>query len=244
MGGEVDVEHLGPRVLVVVAVAVDDRGAHDPGVVDEHVEPPEALDHLGHDRAHPGVVAHVERPRRRGRAGRQDLLGGGGRAFERHIGRGDERTLVGEKVGGRPAHAARGTGDEHDLPGDRSAAGGQADGHGAGRYRRPSPWSKPPDTPAPPFVCGVALVAWPPKPHHKPGTGGRGDGGEGGPRATSRRWRSARRPLTHPSTSGGARRRHRPPPAARGGCLARPARRPRARPRGRLARRSRAGARS
>jgi hypothetical protein len=114
-----DVERRRPHRLEVGRV---DRGQEgEPGVVDHDVEPAEARRRRRDDLRDAGAVGDVHRPAVRAAAGGQDLADDCVDPFRRAVGDGDVRALVGEEVGGRAAHAARGAGDDRRTARDRAA---------------------------------------------------------------------------------------------------------------------------
>ena len=103
-------------------------GQGDAGVVDEDVEAAETLDDGAHEAAQLAEVADVgdDADRRVGAVGVGDLGDDGVDGVLAEVDDGDAGALVGEQVGGRPAHAAGRAGDDGPLAGDRSGQVGEA----------------------------------------------------------------------------------------------------------------------
>ena len=118
VGGLVDGDRAVPVVEEVVLVLARVRRQRDAGVVDEDVEAAERagdrLDRTG--AAGPRSATSVTTPIGRVVAvGAADLLDDGIDAVLADVDDGDPGPLVGEQVGGRPAHAARRAGHQGAL---------------------------------------------------------------------------------------------------------------------------------
>lgn len=116
VGDQVDVE--GSLKVLEVRRSVHRSRDHHPGVVHENVERAEVPNDLPDDAVHRVLVGDIQRPALRDGPGARDLLDHRVHTFGAQVGDSNLRALVGEQMSRRAAHAACGTGDEHDLARD------------------------------------------------------------------------------------------------------------------------------
>ena len=122
VGGEVDGDGAVPVGQEVVVGLLAERRQRHAGVVDQDVEPTEGADHRVHQRPQLIRFGDVGDDPDRGVVAVRtaDLVDDGVDAVALEIDDRDPGALVGEQLGGRPAHPAGGAGDQGPLAGDRS----------------------------------------------------------------------------------------------------------------------------